>query len=102
MRKRWQLGAICGGALLLGIAGGTATGPTKVYADAPNGDQTSREATQAQGRSSGAPAPRASGVRCKLTKECQKISSDMVCQKLGDHKECFTPLMQVPIGRPNT
>jgi hypothetical protein len=82
----------------MGIAGGAATGPTKVYADAQRGDQDA----QAQGRASGAPAPRPSGVRCKLTKECQKIAADMVCQKIGDHKECITPLMKVPIGRPNT
>lgn len=102
MRNRWQLGALCGGALLLGIAGGAVTAPKKVYADEKRGDQTMREAGHAQGRSSGAPAPVASGVRCKLTKECQKISADMVCQKYGDHKECMTPMMQVPIGRPNT
>jgi len=89
MRNRWHLGALCSGALLLGLAGGATLGPTKVYADAPD-------------RSSGAPAPRSSGVRCKLTKECQKISADMVCQKFGDHKECFTPLMHVPVSRPNT
>lgn len=102
MRNRWLLGALCSGAMLLGIAGGAAIGPMKVYADEKRDDQPIGESAQARGRSSGAPAPRPSGVRCKLSKECQKISADMVCQKFGDHKECMTPLMHVPIARPNT
>lgn len=88
MRNRWQLGALCCAALFLGIAGGTTLGPATVHADAA-------------GRASGAPAPRPSGVRCKLTKECQKISAEMICQKFGDHKECMTPAYNVP-AHPNT
>jgi hypothetical protein len=102
MRNRWRLGALCCGALLLGISGGAAIGPTKVYADAERGDQKIPEPARAQGRASGAPAPRSSGVRCKLTKECQKISADMVCQRFGDHKECATTFFHVPVAHPNT
>jgi hypothetical protein len=96
IRRPSPLIALCSGALMIGTLLGVATNLPRVsvkpaYASEQEPargkvSDTAKDAAPSAGKGG-------AGTHCKVTKECQE---DLVCQKVGDHKECTATAIKAP------